>query len=226
MRIFVQPSVFGFPTVHPVMASRLSEVIELAAKHSLRVHLTLFDWWSQYTDIDGSKEWVPLLLSRYRDDPRIAVVEPQNEVDPRIVRPRPGRPRCFRTCPPSCPARCGRCLPRACLPRFSPCSSGSSGIRRRTSGTTTTMARPGMPTPCWKNQDAGGSPSAVRGRNRLQHEAAPGDQAAQEQAQAAYYRGLFTAAAALDRPPGPVDPQRLLPGAIPPQSPAVDEPVE
>ena len=83
VRIFIQPSVFGFPTVHPVMADRLSEVIGLAAKHSLRVHLTLFDWWSQYTDIDGSKEWVSSLLSRYRDDPRIAVVELQNEVDPR-----------------------------------------------------------------------------------------------------------------------------------------------
>ena len=83
VRIFIQPTVFGFPTVRPVMADRLSEVIGLAAKHSLRVHLTLFDWWSGYTDIDGSKEWVSSLLSRYRDDPRIAVVELQNEVDPR-----------------------------------------------------------------------------------------------------------------------------------------------
>src|SRR5580693_2188987 len=83
VRIFIQPSVFGFPAVQPVMADRLSEVIGLAAKHSLRVHLTLFDWWSQYTDIHGSKEWVSSLLSRYRGDPRIAVVELQNEVDPR-----------------------------------------------------------------------------------------------------------------------------------------------
>jgi endo-1,4-beta-mannosidase len=83
VRIFVQPSVFGFPRVLPVMASRLSEVIGLAAKHSLRVQLTLFDWWSQYTDIDGSKEWVSSLLSRYRGDPRIAVLELHNEVNPR-----------------------------------------------------------------------------------------------------------------------------------------------
>ena len=82
VRIFIQPAVFGFPTVRPVMADRLSEVIGLAAKHSLRVHLTLFDWWSRYTDIDGSKEWVSSLLSRYRDDPRIAVVELQNEIYP------------------------------------------------------------------------------------------------------------------------------------------------
>jgi endo-1,4-beta-mannosidase len=82
VRIIIQPSVFGFPVVHPVMANRLSEVMGLAAKHSLRVQLTLFDWWSRYTDIRGSEEWVSSLLSRYRNDPRIAVVELQNEVNP------------------------------------------------------------------------------------------------------------------------------------------------
>ena len=82
VRVVIQPVVFGFPTVHPVMADRLSEVIGLAAKHSLRVQLTLFDWWSGYTDIHGSKEWVSSLLSRYRDDPRIAVVELHNEISP------------------------------------------------------------------------------------------------------------------------------------------------
>lgn len=64
VRIFIQPAVFGCPTVRPVMADRLSEVIGLAAKHSLRVHLTLFDWWSRFTDIDGSKEWVRRVLLR------------------------------------------------------------------------------------------------------------------------------------------------------------------
>jgi hypothetical protein len=82
VRIIVQPSFFGFPIVHPVMANRLFEVMGLATKHSLRVQLTLFDWWSRYTDIHGSKEWVSSLLSRYRHDPRIAVLELQNEVDP------------------------------------------------------------------------------------------------------------------------------------------------
>ena len=82
VRIIIQPMAVGFPRVRPGMAHRLSEVIGLAAKHSLRVHLTLFDWWSRYTDIRGSKEWVSSLLSRYRDDPRIAVVELQNEVSP------------------------------------------------------------------------------------------------------------------------------------------------
>jgi hypothetical protein len=82
VRIFIQPSVFGYPTVRPIMAKRLSEVIGLAAKHSLRVHLTLFDLWSSFTDIQGSKEWASSLLSSYRHDPRIVVVELHNEINP------------------------------------------------------------------------------------------------------------------------------------------------
>ena len=83
VRIIIQPTVFGFPSVRPLMARRLSEVIGLAARHSLRVHLTLFDWWHRYTDIRGSKEWVSSLLSRYWGDPNIAVLELQNEVSPK-----------------------------------------------------------------------------------------------------------------------------------------------
>lgn len=82
IRIFIEPSVFGFPAVRPVMADRLSEVIGLAARHSLRIHLNLFDLWHQFTHIWGSKEWVFSLLSRYRHDPRIAVAELHNEVNP------------------------------------------------------------------------------------------------------------------------------------------------
>ena len=149
VRIIIQPSVFGFPTVRPVMADRLSEVIGLAAKHSLRVHLTLFDWWSQFSDIDGSKEWVSSLLSRYRDDPRIAVVELQNEIYP-TESCGGGLGDHDASVPVHCPARnvADGVLPGACLLRFSPCSSMSSGVRRRTSGITTTTVRQKMPTPC------------------------------------------------------------------------------
>ncbi|MGH9921009.1 MAG: cellulase family glycosylhydrolase [Nitrososphaerales archaeon] len=82
VRIFIQPLVFGYPTINPTAAARLSKVIKLAAQNSLRVHLTLFDLWSQFSDISGSKEWVSSLLSPYRGDPRIAVVELKNEVNP------------------------------------------------------------------------------------------------------------------------------------------------
>jgi hypothetical protein len=54
----------------------------------------------------------------------------------------------------------------------------------------------------------------------------PGDQAAQEQAQAAYYRAVFTAAAALGLPtPAPWILDDFSPGAIPP-SPTADDPAQ
>lgn len=81
VRIFVQPSVFGYPAVLPAMASELSQVIALAAQNGLRVHLTLFDLWSQAADITGSEEWVSSLLSGYAGDPRIVIVELHNEVN-------------------------------------------------------------------------------------------------------------------------------------------------
>ncbi|MGH2878672.1 MAG: hypothetical protein ACRDK4_03575 [Solirubrobacteraceae bacterium] len=82
VRIFVQPTAFGYPVVNPTMAAHLSKVIGLATQNSLRVHLTLFDLWSQFGDVTGSKQWASSLLSPYRGDPRIAVVELKNEVNP------------------------------------------------------------------------------------------------------------------------------------------------
>jgi endo-1,4-beta-mannosidase len=82
VRIFVQPSVFGYPTVTPSMASELAQVISLAQQNSLLVHLTLFDWWNNPTDITGSKQWVTSLLTPYQGDSEIAIIELHNEVNP------------------------------------------------------------------------------------------------------------------------------------------------
>lgn len=82
VRLFISPTTFGFPTVQPLMAKRLADVIDLAASNGLWVQLTLFDWWSDYTDITGSEQWASSLLSPYKDDPRIAIVELKNEVVP------------------------------------------------------------------------------------------------------------------------------------------------
>jgi hypothetical protein len=64
------------------MLSHLAQIITLAANHGLQVQLTLFDWWSSYTDIAGSQQWASAVLSPYAHDPRIAFVELQNEMDP------------------------------------------------------------------------------------------------------------------------------------------------
>ena len=228
VRIFIQPSVFGFPTVHPVMADRLSEVIGLAAKHSLRVHLTLFDWWSRYADIHGSKKWVSSLLSRYRDDPRIAVVELQNEIYPQnreavawatkmlryLSTVLPGTLRTVSTAsvPPEVFALFTHEL-KSSPPDFwdyhyyGPPGDAYSLLSR--------IKALAAPRPLFF------------GETGYSTDATPGDQAAQEQAQAAYYRAVFTAAAALGLPaPAPWILNDFAPGAIPPDSPAAHEPAQ
>jgi hypothetical protein len=225
VRIIIQPMVFGFPTVHPVMADRLSQVVGLAAKHSLRVHLTLFDWWSRFTDIHGSKEWVSSLLSRYRDDPRIAVVELQNEVSPQNR---------------EAVAWVTRMLPYL--------STVMPGTLRTVSAASVppelfallTHELKDSPPDFWDYHYYGPAGDAYPLLSRIKALAAPrplfvgetgystdrtpGDQAAQEQAQAAYYRAVFTAAAALRLPaPAPWTLNDFAPGAIPPESPAVHD---
>lgn len=228
VRIIIQPSAFGFPTVRPVMADRLSEVIGLAAKHSLQVHLTLFDWWSQYADIDGSKEWVSSLLSRYRDDPRIAVVELQNEIYPQN--------------------REAVAWVTTMLPYLSTVMPGT--LRTVSVGSVPpevfalfTHELKNSPPDFWDYHYYGPAGDAVSvlssikalaaprplfvGETGYSTDETPGDQAAQEQAQAAYYQAVFAAAAALGLPsPAPWTLNDFSPGAIPPSSGIADEPAQ
>jgi endo-1,4-beta-mannosidase len=228
VRIFIQPEVFGFPAVRPGVADRLSEMIGLAAKHSLRVHLTLFDWWHQYTDIHGSKEWVSSLLSRYRGDPRITVVELQNEVYPQnpevvawvrtmlpylsTVLPGTLRTVSIASVPPGMFALFTHELKNS-LPDFwdyhyyGPSADAYSVLSRVKS-----LAPP--------------RPLFV-GETGYTTNGTPGDETARDQAQAAYYRAIFTAAAALGLPaPAPWTLNDFSPGGIPPNSPAADIPAQ
>jgi hypothetical protein len=85
VRVIVPARVFGYPDPEAVMLARLEEVIGLAARHGLRVELTLFDWWHDYSDIAGSRRWAAAVLSPYAGDARIAFVELQNEIRPQDV---------------------------------------------------------------------------------------------------------------------------------------------
>jgi hypothetical protein len=80
VRLIVQPQAFGFPMPTPTMQSRLAQAIDVASRHQLAVELTLFDWFSAYSDIAGSKAWASALLAPYRDDARVFAVELQNEL--------------------------------------------------------------------------------------------------------------------------------------------------
>jgi hypothetical protein len=82
VRVIVPARVFGYPEPDPAMSARLERVIDLAARHGLRVELTLFDWWHDYTDVAGSRRWAAALLSPYAGDARIALVELKNELRP------------------------------------------------------------------------------------------------------------------------------------------------
>jgi endo-1,4-beta-mannosidase len=228
VRIFIQPSVFGFPTVRPVMAERLSEVIGLAAKHSLRVHLTLFDLWSQFTDIGGSKAWVSSLLSRYRDSPRVAVVELQNEVSAQN---------------PEAVAWVTTMLPYLSTVMPGTLRTVSTGSVPPEDFALFIHELKNSPPSFWDYHyygppaDAYSLLSSIKalaasrplfvGETGYSTDGAPGDQAAQEEAQAAYYRAVFAAAAALGLPaPAPWTLNDFSPGAIPPNQPAAGKPTQ
>jgi hypothetical protein len=80
VRLIVQPQAFGYPAPSAAMQARLAQAVEIAGRHGLGVELTLFDWFSGYTDIAGSKAWASALLAPYRNDVRVFAVELQNEL--------------------------------------------------------------------------------------------------------------------------------------------------
>jgi len=82
VRLIVFPYVFGYPTPNAPMAGRLAAAVAIAGKHGLTVQLTLFDYWGDYHDFTGSRQWTSALVSKYRYDRRIALVEVRNEIDP------------------------------------------------------------------------------------------------------------------------------------------------
>lgn len=82
VRVIVNMDAFGFPTPSSTMASELSQMISMANSNGLKVQLTLFDWWSDYTDIADSETFVTDLVGPYQNDSRIAFIELQNEISP------------------------------------------------------------------------------------------------------------------------------------------------
>jgi hypothetical protein len=82
VRVIVFPQTFGYPTPSATYTQRLSTFIGSAAAHGLTVKLTLFDWWSGYTDVANSINWAGALLAPYVDDPRVIAVELKNEFQP------------------------------------------------------------------------------------------------------------------------------------------------
>lgn len=81
VRIVVPAHFFGYPEPEQRLLERLGELVGLAADRGLHVQLTLFDWWGEYRDLEGSKRWAEAVLEPYVGDPRVAFVELRNEID-------------------------------------------------------------------------------------------------------------------------------------------------
>ena len=82
VRLNIEPGTFGFPVPSAKMTAELADAIQAAAAHELTVQLTLFDWWSAYTDTSGSDQWIDTLLAPYQNDTEIAFIDVKNEIDP------------------------------------------------------------------------------------------------------------------------------------------------
>jgi hypothetical protein len=80
VRVIVQSSTVGYPDPTSTMLNEISQMIQMADNNGLKVQLTLFDYFSSYTDISGSKTWANAVVSPYAGDPRIAFIELQNEI--------------------------------------------------------------------------------------------------------------------------------------------------
>ncbi|MGH6653795.1 MAG: hypothetical protein ACRDVE_01160 [Actinocrinis sp.] len=81
VRVTVFPEVMGFPTPSPAMQSRLSQIVDMAGGHGLRVQLSLFDQFTDFADIPDSLTWAHDLLEPLAGSGQIAFVDLRNELD-------------------------------------------------------------------------------------------------------------------------------------------------
>ncbi|SNS42074.1 Cellulase (glycosyl hydrolase family 5) [Granulicella rosea] len=80
VRIIINVKDFTAPTPSTTMLNELSQMVTLAHSNGLQVQLTLFDWFTSYTNITASKSWVDAVVTPYQNDPRVAFIELQNEM--------------------------------------------------------------------------------------------------------------------------------------------------
>ncbi len=81
VRLTIDPYTFGWPTVSPNMASEFQQVVQFAENDGLYVQLTLFDWFANYGDVTDSTTWLESFLAPYANDPEVAFIDLQNEID-------------------------------------------------------------------------------------------------------------------------------------------------
>lgn len=80
VRLVVNAPAIGMPEADAAMVARIEEAISIASSNDLRVFLTLFDFWGDYSDVEGARAWATAVLGEYANDRRIAAIELQNEM--------------------------------------------------------------------------------------------------------------------------------------------------
>ena len=82
VRIFLQPSEFGYPNPTTDMMGELSQVVQMAAQKGMRTYFNLFDGFQQFGDVYGSKTWAKAVVSSYAGSSHAAAFEVFNEITP------------------------------------------------------------------------------------------------------------------------------------------------
>jgi hypothetical protein len=82
VRVIVFPDTFGYPAPSATYTERLRKFVSIAGSHDLTVKLTLFDWWSGYTDVARSISWAKAVIAPYANNPQVIAVELKNEFQP------------------------------------------------------------------------------------------------------------------------------------------------
>lgn len=80
VRVNLPPDSIGYPHPKAIMMRHLAQLVQLAAAHKLRIDLELFEWFTNYTDIEGSSTWAREVLHPYVNSPHIAFIALQNEM--------------------------------------------------------------------------------------------------------------------------------------------------
>jgi len=82
VRIFLQPSEFGYPNPNADMMGELSQVVHMAAQNGMRTYFNLFDGFQNFGDVSGSKTWANAIVSPYGGTANAAALEVFNEINP------------------------------------------------------------------------------------------------------------------------------------------------
>jgi endo-1,4-beta-mannosidase len=82
VRIFLQPSEFGYPNPSAGMMNELSQVVHMAAQNGMKTYFNLFDGFKNFGDVSSSMTWAKAVVSPYAGTSDTAAFEVFNEINP------------------------------------------------------------------------------------------------------------------------------------------------